>query len=334
MTFSFRPAKREQISLLIGLVGGTGSGKSYSAMRLAKGIAGEKPFAVIDTENRRALHYADSFKFDHADLREPFRPESYAEAIKAADAAGYPVIVVDSASHVWAGHGGVLDWQEEELDRIAGQDFGKREKCKMAAWIKPKLSHKGMIQDLLQVRAHVILCHRAEKKIEMVKNPQTGKLEMQEKKSMTGLDGWIPICEKNLPFELTTSILLTADRPGIPRPIKLQEQHRVLFPLDRPIDEETGRRIAEWACGASAPSINTTTGRLSESVVVDYCAAIESCTSIGELEKQFVAAIKASAELRDVSAKNRFVSSKDKQKSKLLKTDLHDPRPTSPACDG
>ena len=84
MSYSFRPAVRENVGLLIGLAGGTSSGKTKSAMRLASGISGGKPFAVIDTENRRALHYADEFKFEHLDLRPPFRPETYAGAIEAA----------------------------------------------------------------------------------------------------------------------------------------------------------------------------------------------------------------------------------------------------------
>ena len=250
MTVTFRPAKRENVGLLIGLAGGTGSGKTYTAMRLASGIAGEKPFALIDTESRRGLHYADKFAFDHAELRPPFRPDAYAEAIVEADKAGYPVIVVDSTSHVWAGEGGVLDWQEEELERMAGSDYAKRERVKMAAWIKPKVAHKHMVQKLLQVRAHLILCFRAEQKIEMIR--KDGKLEIVAKQSLTGLDGWIPVCEKNLPFELTASFLLTAEHPGVPKPIKLQEQHKPLFPLDQPITEESGKRIAEWAAGGVA----------------------------------------------------------------------------------
>src|SRR3990172_9193561 len=173
MSIKFNHAVRENVGMLIGLVGGTGSGKTYTAMRLATGITGGKPFAVIDTEARRALHYADMFKFDHAELPAPFRPAAYIEAIHAADAAGYPVIVVDSVSHVWAGDGGVLDWQEEELDRMAGDDWKKREACKMAAWIKPKMAHKKMVQSLLQVKAHLILCFRAEQKIEMVRENGT-----------------------------------------------------------------------------------------------------------------------------------------------------------------
>lgn len=262
MAFTFRPATRENVGLLIGLAGGTGSGKTFSAMRLAAGIAGDKPFAVIDTEAGRAKHYADMFRFDHGDLKPPFRPDAYIEAIEAADKAGYPVILVDSMSHVWAGDGGVLDWHEEELDRMAGTDWKKREAVKMAAWIKPKMSHKGMVQRLLQVRAHLILCFRAEQKIEMVR--EDGKTKIVAKQSLTGLDGWIPVCEKNLPFELTVSFLLTADAPGMPKPIKLQEQHRALFPMDKPINEESGKRVAEWANGGAAKPKATPEKKLSK----------------------------------------------------------------------
>lgn len=278
MNHTFRPAVRENVGLWINLIGGTGSGKTFTAMRLASGIAGGKPFAVIDTENRRALHYADQFKFDHAELRAPFRPDAYADAVVAADAAGYPVIVVDSGSHVWAGDGGLLDWQEEELERMAGNDYAKRERVKMSAWIKPKMAHKHMVQKLLQVKAHIILCLRAEQKIEMVKDKQ-GKLVIQPKQSLTGLDGWIPICDKNLPFEATCSFLLTADKPGIPHPIKLQEQHRPLFPLDKPITEESGRLIAQWAAGGkgtAAPDV----GPSSDSTANEFPATPDAAAYI------------------------------------------------------
>lgn len=255
---TFRPALRENVGLMLGVVGGTGSGKTFSALRLASGMGGGKPFAFIDTENRRGLHYADQFQFHYAELRPPFRPDAFADAIKAADDANYPVIVVDSASMYWSGDGGVIDWQEAELDRMAGDDWKKREACKMAAWIKPKQSAKKMVQQLLQVKAHVILALRAEQKIEMTKGPD-GKMVIQAKQSLTGLDGWIPICDKSLPFELTASFLLTADRPGVPHPIKLQEQHRALFPLDAPITEQSGKLIAAWASGGEKKQATNTT---------------------------------------------------------------------------
>lgn len=252
-SFSFRPAKRENVGLWINLVGGTGGGKTFTAMRLASGISGGKPFAVIDTENRRALHYADQFKFDHAELREPFTPDSYAEAILAADEAEYPVIVVDSGSHVWAGDGGMLDMQEAEFQRM-----GAKDSAKMASWIKPKRQHKKMVSKLLQLKAHLIFCLRAEEKIEMVKEddpqrPGKKRMAVRPKQSMTGKDGWIPICDKNLPFEATCSFLLLASNPGVPHPIKLQEQHKDIFPLNQAITENSGRSLAAWATGGAAP---------------------------------------------------------------------------------
>jgi hypothetical protein len=215
-------------------------------MRLASGIVGpEKKFAVIDTEARRSLHYADAFKFDICDLHPPFRPSAYADAIQAADKAGYEVIVVDSMSHEWASDGGVLDWQEEELQRMAGDNYAKREACKMAAWIRPKGDHKKMVSRLLQVKATVILCFRAEEKVKMEKDANN--------KTVIVPIGWQPICEKNLPYELTVSFLLTPDSPGMPKPLKLQEQHKPLFPLDKPINEASGKLVAAWAAGGETP---------------------------------------------------------------------------------
>lgn len=245
MSLTFRRAVRENVGLLIGLIGPSGGGKTRSAMRLATGMATGKPFCVLDTEARRALHYAEDFTFDHADLTPPFRPDAYADAIHSADKAGYPVIVVDSFSHEHAGEGGLLEYHEDELQRMAGDDWKKREACKMAAWIKPKTSHKAMIQRLLQVRAHLILCFRAEEKVEIVRGSD-GKTQIVPK-------GFQPICEKNTPYELTASFLLTPDAPGVPKPLKLQSQHRLFVSLDSPIDEHTGERLAQWAAGGVRP---------------------------------------------------------------------------------
>jgi hypothetical protein len=249
MTHEFKRAVREEVGLLIGLIGPSGSGKTYSAMRLASGIVGAgKSFAVIDTESRRALHYADAFSFDHCELHPPFRPDAYADAIQAADKAGYRAIVVDSMSHEWAGEGGILDWQDEELTRMAGDDYRKREACKMAAWIKPKMGHKQMVQRLLQVKAHLILCFRAEEKMKMEKDAN-GKTQIVP-------IGFQPICSKELPYELTVSFLLNADKPGVGQPIKLQEQHTAIFPTGKLIDETSGGSVSEWAKGGAKKPVS------------------------------------------------------------------------------
>jgi hypothetical protein len=135
---------------------------------------------------------------------------------------------------------------------MAGDDFKRREACKMASWIKPKMSHKQMANRLLQLRCHLILCFRAEPKIDMVK--EDGKWVIVPKQTLTGLEGWVPITEKNLPFELTASLMLLADHPGVPHPIKLQAQHRPFFPLNRPITAEAGVQLAAWAAGGVSPA--------------------------------------------------------------------------------
>lgn len=252
MAFQFRPAVREGVGILAGVAGPSGSGKTFTALRMATGLAGGKRFAVIDTEAGRAKHYADQFTFDHGDLQPPFRPGAYLEAIIAAEEAGYPVVVVDSMSHEHAGDGGLLDWHEEELDRLAGSDYAKRERVKFTAWIKPKGEHKRMVSRLLQLRAHLILCFRAEQKAEPVRNRE-GKIEMVPKVLLSGFSDWIPVAEKNLLFELTLSFVLSPAAPGCPIPIKIQEQHRAFFPKDQPVTEAAGQQLAAWAAGTPQP---------------------------------------------------------------------------------
>lgn len=244
---TFKRGVRGSIPLLLGFAGGTGSGKTYTALRVARGIAGDHPFAVIDTENDRALHYADEFEFEHGGLEAPFSPSRYLDAIFAArkHLEAVPrdrrVVVVDSASHEHEGEGGLLDIQAAEFDRLGGRDA-----VKLLSWVKPKQEHKRFVTRLLQLDAHVILCFRAEEKGELVDGKWVAK------KSLTGLDGWIPIAEKRLPFELTASWLLVADNPGVGRPIKLPRKLAAVWPNPTgQITEELGARLQEWAAEGS-----------------------------------------------------------------------------------
>ena len=81
-----------------------------------------------------------------------------------------------------------------------------------------------------------------------------GRMVIKPKKIASGFSDWIPICEKNMLFELTSSFLLTPDAPGIPKPIKLQEQMRPFVDLKAPLNEEAGKKMAEWAKGGAAQS--------------------------------------------------------------------------------
>lgn len=254
MSVEFRPAVRSDLSLLILLAGGTGSGKTESAMRLATGLANGKKFACLDTENGRALHKADDYAFDHAELAAPFTPEAYIAAVKQADAAGYPVIVIDSGSHEYDGEGGLLDIQAEEFQRLGGTGA-----VSALSWSEPKKRDRRYRHALITAKAHIVLCLRAEDKIEIVK--RDGKTVVQPLHDMPGrsIDGWAPICEKRLPFEATMSLLLLQAAPGVPKPIKLEARHQPLVPLDRQLDETIGLALAEWAAGGQTKAAVDTT---------------------------------------------------------------------------
>jgi len=231
--FVFKPAKREGVGLFIGIAGGTGAGKSYSALRIARGIAGPSGrIAAIDTEAKRMSHYADMFAFDVTDMAPPFRPERFAQAAEEAERAGYAVLVIDSMTHEWSGEGGVLSWHDE----IAGDDPKKN----MQGWIKPKGAHKAMIGSLLQRRIPIVFAFRAEEK---VKVGAGGRPESQ---------GWMPIGDSRFMFELTTMLTLSNEAPGRVNhnlPCKIQEQHLAFFPDGKHITEEAGAALAAWARG-------------------------------------------------------------------------------------
>lgn len=260
MSFTFRPATREKIGLLVGIAGASGSGKTYSALQIASGIAdGSGRIAVIDTEASRALHYAPkrgekadpaagTFDFLHLDFPPPFEPPRYIEAIQAAEEAGATVIVIDSMSHEWAGEGGCSDMQGREAERMATDRDGNMQAWKVEAmtapaWKRPKLIHQRMMARLIQCRTHLIFCLRAQEKIRIVKKENGKGTEIVPA-------GFQPICEKNFMFELSCSLTLHPETPGMPRfdlPRKLPRDILPVFPEGHLIGVDAGRLLREWA---------------------------------------------------------------------------------------
>lgn len=234
----FTQARRENVSLLVALAGPSGSGKTFSALRLAYGISPAGKVAFIDTEARRGLHYADKFKFMHYDMKPPFAPSRFIEAIAAAEHNGAEVLVIDSFSMEYAGDGGIVD-MADAAEKAGTKSPGN--------WKVPKGEHKKLINAILQARISIVFCLRADEKI---------KIEKIDGRTVVVPLGWTPICEKRFMYEMTASFTLTADRPGQPNydlPHKVQDQHRPFFPPDGLIGEEAGRKLAAWARGDAAP---------------------------------------------------------------------------------
>lgn len=259
---TFRRAVREQTPLLIGLGGPSGSGKTATALKLARGILGsDEGIFFVDTEAGRAKHYACApgeqpgpfkFAFEHCDLDAPFSPDRYAEAIAAAVKAGAEVVIIDSMSHAHEGAGGLLESHERELERMAGQDYQKRERVKFSAWIGPKRAQNQFVNEILQKRVHLIFAFRAKDKLELRKR-EGGKTEPVSV-------GWTPICSDRFEYEMTSLLMLPPNAKGVPDlaapSTKINEHHKAFFPAGQAIDEQAGAQLAAWAKGgapASAP---------------------------------------------------------------------------------
>lgn len=250
--FEAKPAVRERVPLLIGLAGASSSGKTKSALRIAEGIRETIGGDIygIDTEARRMAHYASEHKFQHVEFNAPFGSLDYLEAIKYCVGKGASVVIVDSMSHEHEGPGGLIDFQERELDRLAGTDYGKRERMKMLAWQKPKAARRTLINGLLQLNANFIFCFRAREKTKPVK--AGGKTEIVDM-------GFMPIAGEEFLFEMTANCLLLPKSNGIPTwesehigergIMKMPSYLQHAFAAGKPLSEDTGRQLAEWAKG-------------------------------------------------------------------------------------
>lgn len=266
-SFEVKTATRESVPLLVGLMGPSGSGKTYSALRLASGIQAVSGGDIyfVDTEARRALHYADRFKFKHVQFDAPFGSLDYLAALQQCVANKAGVVVVDSMSHEHESPGGMIDFQDKELDRLAGNDWQKRERVKMLAWQKPKAARRQLINGLLQMNANFIFCFRAKNSVKPIK--KDGKTEIVPM-------GFMPIAGEEFLFEQTVNCLLLPNSGGVPtwqsenigerQMMKLPVQFREIFSDNKPLSEDIGRKLATWAKGGaptpkaapSAPSVD------------------------------------------------------------------------------
>lgn len=254
-SFEDRPALRGPTPLLFGLIGPSGSGKTYSALRLATGmqrVIGGDIF-LIDTESNRALHYADKFRFRHVPFPPPFSPLDYLAAIEHCQKKGAKIVIIDSMSHEHEGPGGVLEWHEQEVERLMkAWRTDNAEKVNIPAWGRPKAARRRLINSILQMDINFVFCFRAKDKIKI--GSGKGRSEVVQL-------GFMPIAGEEFVYELTAKALLLPGANGVPTlrsdqvgeqmMIKIPEQFRGIFTgaAGKPLDEEVGEQMAQWAAG-------------------------------------------------------------------------------------
>ena len=170
MSLSFQKASKKLSRLRLSLIGVAGSGKTYTALNIAKHLGG--PIAVVDTERGSASKYSDIFDFDVLEL-ESFSPQNYIDAIQAAEEAGYNVLIIDSLSHAWTGKDGALDQVTRATKRSqSGNTF--------AAWRDVTPMHNAMVEAMLNARVHIITTMRAKTEYVQEKNEKTGKVTVRK----------------------------------------------------------------------------------------------------------------------------------------------------------
>lgn len=169
----FHKATKTQKRLRLSLYGVSGSGKTYSALAIAKGLGGK--VAVIDTERGSASAYANLFQFDTLEMAPPFSPAAYVAAIKAAEGEGYDILIIDSLTHAWSGAGGALEMVDNAAKRSqSGNSY--------TAWRDVTPEHNRLIDAIIGAKCHVIATMRS--KAEYVLEEDSRGKKVPKKKGM------------------------------------------------------------------------------------------------------------------------------------------------------
>lgn len=203
--FTFAPATKTKQKLKMAISGPSGSGKTYGALHLAFALSTDGKVAVLDTENKSASLYADLFPpFDTLSLGPPYTSRRYAQAINAAIAAGYEVLVVDSLSHQWQGPGGILN-RKEEVDQRGGD--------KWSNWKPFSDEHTKFLNFLLHADIHLVCTMRAKQEYLLEAGGDGKKAKLRKM-------GMAPVQREGTEYEFTTVF-------------DLQMDHRALASKDR-----------------------------------------------------------------------------------------------------
>lgn len=242
-------AKREQAKIKIGLQGPSGSGKSLSALLLAKGLTNDwSKVVVIDTENKSSSLYSHLGDFNILDLKPPYSPERYIEAINLCVRHGMRAIIIDSISMEW-------EYILDAHSQLTGNSYTN--------WARFTPRHQKFIQAILHADTHIICTLRSKQDYVLTENDK-GKLA-PEKVGMKAIQRDGTDYELTLMFELDIkhNAVATKDRTG-------------LFAGKHPfqITEDTGREILNWC-------------QTGEIAVRDYETLIKSCNNLQELLSLF-----------------------------------------------
>ncbi len=234
MNTVFKKAERKQAKLKLGLTGASGLGKTYSALAIASGMSDK--IALVDTEAGSASLYSHIFDFDTHTINPDYTIPKYLDAIKAAEEAGFEVLIIDSISHGWAGDGGLLA-KKEALDL-------KDSKGKFSNWGAITKEQESFKSAILHCKMHLICTMRSKQEYALQMNDK-GKMEPVKM-------GLAPIQRDGIEYEFTSILdmrakgfaIATKDRTGL-------FNNEYFTP-----SADTGKSLMTWLMEGKAPLDN------------------------------------------------------------------------------
>ncbi len=219
----FKKAERQKIKFKGAITGPSGSGKTLSALLIASGLG--KKIAVLDSENGSASLYADRFEFETLVIRPPYTVQRYIDAMKAAEAEGFDVLIVDSLSHGWASEGGILD-KKAKLDARGGNSFTN--------WSSLTPEQEQLKTHILHANIHMICTMRSKQEYVIEQNDKG--------KSAPRKVGLAPIQRDGMEYEFTIVFDMAMDHSS-----SVSKDRTGLFDglLFKPT-KSTGETIIAW----------------------------------------------------------------------------------------
>ncbi len=270
MAMQFTKATRKKSKLRLAVGGPSGSGKTTAALRIAKGLGGRT--AVIDTERGSASLYSTDFEFDVLDLDPPYEPERFIEAIRAAEAAGYDNVIIDSGTHVWDGAGGLLEANEKlAVAKYKGNTW--------SAWSDTTPRYRAFIDAMLQSRMHVIMTMRSKTETQQGNDKKVVKVGMKLE-MRSGIE-----YEFTVVFELEHESHMAVPSKDRTR----------MFRQPLEISEATGKQLLAWLDDGveTPPSEAEVAAKRRDELSVKFAQALNPPGDLGETEEAHQAAIAA-----------------------------------------
>lgn len=239
MAFEFKKATKTRSRLRMAIDGPSGSGKTFTSLKvgtaLAQLLCKNKEPALLDSERGSAAKYADLFVFHHADFVD-HSPGSYVEGIKAAEKAGFEVLIIDSLSHAWMGKDGAL----AQVDKVSARAQSKNS---FTAWREVTPMHNAMIDAILQSPMHIIVTMRTKTEYVM-------EIDERTKKQTPRKVGMAPIQRDGMEYEFDVVGDMDLDNTMVIGKTRCHRLAREVFKLP---GEDVARILADWLGDESVP---------------------------------------------------------------------------------